>query len=126
MSTMNFAYSYAKVHVTAFTVVGSRSGRVRTFAERTMLELFYNRMAAVSLSGYIFFGSSVNISRQVHEVCCLGAVVAGGAAGITCHEAEKQTRSEQLTGKFRACAQTAAEMHRQPTGFIISNCLVIP
>ncbi len=68
MSTMNFAYSYAKVHVTAFTVVGSRSGRVRTFAERTMLELFYNRMAAVSLSGYIFFGSSVNISRQVHEV----------------------------------------------------------
>ena len=68
MSTMNFAYSYAKVHVTAFTVVGSRSGRVRTFAERTMLELFYNRMAAVSLSGYIFFGSSVNISKQVHEV----------------------------------------------------------
>ncbi|KAK9839095.1 hypothetical protein WJX74_009429 [Apatococcus lobatus] len=68
MSTMNFAHSYAKVHVTAFTVVGSRSGRVRTFAERTMLELFYNRMAAVSLTGYIFFGSSVNISRQVHEV----------------------------------------------------------
>lgn len=51
----------------AFTVVPSRSGVIRTLSERAILELFNHRMAAVSLSGYIFFGSSVNISGQVSE-----------------------------------------------------------
>ena len=40
----------------------------RTVARAKPGTIFYDRMAAVSLSGYIFFGSSVNISQQVHEV----------------------------------------------------------
>ena len=55
----------AQVHVQGFTVVPSRSGVIRTLSERAVLELFNQRMAAVSLSGYIFFGSSVSISAQV-------------------------------------------------------------
>ena len=54
--------------VTAFTVVPSRSGAVRTFEQRTVLEQFNPRCVAVSLSGYIFFGSSVTISDKVMEV----------------------------------------------------------
>ena len=55
----------AQVHVSAFTVVPSRSGVVRSLSERAVLEVFMSRMAAVSLSGFIFFGSSVSISEQV-------------------------------------------------------------
>lgn len=54
--------------MTAFTVVPSRSGAVRTFEQRTVLEQFNPRCVAVSLSGYIFFGSSVKISDKVLEV----------------------------------------------------------
>lgn len=57
-----------QVLVTAFTVVPSRSGAVRTFEQRTVLEQFNPRCVAVSLSGYIFFGSSVKISDKVMEV----------------------------------------------------------
>lgn len=60
-----------QVLVTAFTVVPSRSGAVRTFEQRTVLEQFNPRCVAVSLSGYIFFGSSVKISDKVLEVRCL-------------------------------------------------------
>lgn len=49
----------------AFTVVPSRSGVLRPQAERDILNLFGARMAAVSLSGYVFFGSSLSISDQV-------------------------------------------------------------
>ena len=59
----------AQVLVTAFTVVPSRSGAVRTFEQRAVLEQFNPRCVAVSLSGYIFFGSSVSISEKVMEVC---------------------------------------------------------
>lgn len=55
--------------VKAFTVVPSRSGVLRPQAEREVLNLFGARMAAVSLSGYIFFGSSLSISDQVHCSC---------------------------------------------------------
>lgn len=54
--------------MTAFTVVPSRSGAVRTFEQRAVLEQFNARCVAVSLSGYIFFGSSVSISDKVMEV----------------------------------------------------------
>lgn len=57
-----------QVLVTAFTVVPSRSGAVRTFEQRAVLEQFNPRCVAVSLSGYIFFGSSVSISEKVMEV----------------------------------------------------------
>ena len=42
--------------MTAFTVVPSRSGAVRTFDQRTVLDMFAGRITAVSLSGYLFFG----------------------------------------------------------------------
>lgn len=68
MATLSFAYSYARVHVTAFTLVPSRSSTMRPFEQRAVLELFSQRMAAVALSGYIFFGSAVTISKRVMDV----------------------------------------------------------
>ncbi|KAK9867709.1 hypothetical protein WJX84_006943 [Apatococcus fuscideae] len=67
-ATLYFAYAYAKVHVTAFTVVPCRSGVVRSAKQRAVLELMSGRMAAISLSGYIFFGSSITISHKVAAV----------------------------------------------------------
>ena len=55
--------------VKAFTVVPTGSGVLRAVSERDVLDLFNARLAAISLSGFIFFGSSVKISDQV----CSGA-----------------------------------------------------
>lgn len=68
MATISFAFSYARVHVTAFTLVPSRSSTMRPFQQRAVLELFSQRLAAVALSGYIFFGSAITISKRVQEV----------------------------------------------------------
>ncbi|KAK9824383.1 hypothetical protein WJX72_009880 [[Myrmecia] bisecta] len=68
MASVLFAVLYAQVNVMAFTVVPSRSGAVRTFEQRTVLELFASRCVAVSLSGYIFFGSALSVSEKVLEV----------------------------------------------------------
>lgn len=46
-------------------MVPSRSGVVRPFSERSVLEIFMAKSAALNLSGYIFFGSSVSISEKV-------------------------------------------------------------
>ena len=51
--------------VKAFTVVPTGSGVLRAVSERDVLDLFNARLAAISLSGFIFFGSSVKISDQV-------------------------------------------------------------
>ena len=59
----------------AFTVVPSRSGVLRPQVECDVLNLFGARMAAVSLSGYIFFGSSLSISDQVKCPCSVGALL---------------------------------------------------
>lgn len=71
MATLSFAYSYARVNITAFSVVQSRSGCVRTFSERAILEAFSGNAIAVALSGYLFFGSAINVSQKVMEVCPL-------------------------------------------------------
>ena len=57
--------------VKAFTVVPTGSGVLRAVSERDVLDLFNARLAAISLSGFIFFGSSVKISDQV----CSGALL---------------------------------------------------
>lgn len=63
-------WACVQVHVTAFTVVPCRSGVVRSPEQRAVLELLSGRMAAVCLSGYIFFGSSITISHKVAAVSC--------------------------------------------------------
>lgn len=49
----HFAIEYANVSVKAFTVVPSRSGSVRSFDQRTVLEAFSARVSAVALSGMV-------------------------------------------------------------------------
>ena len=57
-----------QVQVTAYSVVPSRSSAVRSYEERSTLEYFSARIAAVALSGYIFFGSSTTINATVSNV----------------------------------------------------------
>lgn len=51
LAALFFAFQYARVNITAFHTLPSRSGFVRTFQERTVLEIFGGRIVAVSLSG---------------------------------------------------------------------------
>lgn len=61
-----FAFSYSRVHLSAFRVFSSRSAAARPLREHRALEgAFAGRMAAVSLSGFVFFGSSVKIMDRV-------------------------------------------------------------
>ena len=55
----------AQVHMRTFKVMPGRSDVVRSHAEGAVLELFSTRMSAVSLTGYLFFGSSVSVSDRV-------------------------------------------------------------
>jgi len=48
--------SYAKVTVTAFEVLPSRSCAIRSFEEARVLGQFGGHVTAVGLSGYLFFG----------------------------------------------------------------------
>lgn len=64
----------AQVTVRTFTVLPTRSGVLRAVSERKILDLFSSRLAAISLSGYIFFGSSVSISDQVRPRCSIPPV----------------------------------------------------
>lgn len=54
----------------ASAIVPARSAVLRGPVERAVLDLLTARLAAVSLAGYIFFGSSVNISDQARS-CAL-------------------------------------------------------
>lgn len=67
-AALHFAYEYAQVSVKAFTVVPSRSNAVRTFQQRLVLEAFGGRIAAVALSGMIFFGSATKCVDQILSV----------------------------------------------------------
>jgi hypothetical protein len=71
----------AQVTVKASAIVPARSAVLRGPKEREVLDLLTARLAAVSLAGYIFFGSSVNISDQARcslTVTCLCAWVRVG------------------------------------------------
>ena len=70
-----------QVTVKAFTVVPTRSGVLRAVSEREVLDLFNARLAAISLSGFIFFGSSVNISDQVRPMMTQSSSSSGTPSG---------------------------------------------
>ena len=61
----------AQVTVRASAVIPARSAVLRGPTERAVLDLMTARLAAVSLSGYIFFGSSVKISDQARTGCLI-------------------------------------------------------
>ena len=68
LSAVYFTFSYACVHVSSPASVPSLSGAVRTAGERAALQSFAPRMAVVSLSGYIMFGSAVHVRDRVLQV----------------------------------------------------------
>ena len=70
----------------ASAIVPARSAVLRGPVERAVLDLLTARLAAVSLAGYIFFGSSVNISDQARScashVCVPSRVSTAGGLSV--------------------------------------------
>ncbi|KAK9811232.1 hypothetical protein WJX72_000395 [[Myrmecia] bisecta] len=124
LATLYFAYAYARVHVTAFTVVPSRSGVVRPYAERAVLEVFNSRMASVSLSGYIFFGSSVSISNKVQSVA--KALVEHSLSGtdLSVGLPEVKDSSRHGPGSSSLQERTAAALQASPRFLLLDFRLV--
>jgi len=123
-----FAFSYSRVHLSAFRVFASRSAAARPLREhRALEEAFAGRMAAVSLSGFIFFGSSVNIMEKVIEfanemVATSSMVAAGDEAGAEWDEGTAAANGQGGGGGVAAAALlsgggTAAGLRSQPTAF---------
>lgn len=124
-AALHFAIEYARMSVKAFTVVPSRSGAVRSFTQRMVLEAFDGRVAAVALTGFVFFGSATTMADQVLNVAAVllesqpHGIAAGGGdsnfnggsssaeSAVATEEEEdvqpmKQPPSSELTRNMRA------------------------
>ena len=91
---------FPQVTVKASAIVPARSAVLRGPMERAVLDLLTARLAAVSLAGYIFFGSSVNISDQVRS-----------CASRVCRAAFKEQSPElsnKVLARFLLCAVPGA------------------
>ncbi|KAL4431193.1 hypothetical protein ABPG75_006449 [Micractinium tetrahymenae] len=122
LAALHFAYSYSKATVTAFTVVPSRSGAVRTFDQRTVLDMFSGRIVAVSLSGYLFFGSSVDVVSKVVSIAAstlesqahLEPAAAAAAVAEAQADAQQQGGSAQQQGQQGRQGGQQQQARRRP------------
>lgn len=64
--------------MTSFSVLPSRSAAVRSYQERQLLDALGARLAAVGLSGYMFFGSGVLLSDKVGLILNIWWLWSGG------------------------------------------------
>ena len=81
VATADFAYRFARTRVAVTPVAPSRAAAARPPADRALLAAFLSRRAAaVSLGGYVFFGSALSISENVMTVA--RALAAEAAAGV--------------------------------------------
>lgn len=122
-TTQGLRYCVVQVLVTAFTVVPSRSGAVRTFEQRTVLEQFNPRCVAVSLSGYIFFGSSVKISDKVLEVNAFHyAYFCSSQHSAVVHETSAEQHSS--TDHARSCHEHAHHLYSDSVRHITAHTCI--
>lgn len=63
-----FSVAYARVTLAPFHVLPSRSGAVRAYGDRAVLEALSDRICACRLTGYIFFGSALSACDAVAEL----------------------------------------------------------
>lgn len=67
-ASMLFSVAYSSTTVKAVSVVPSRSGSVRPYHERMVLELFSARIVAVLLNGFLYFGSAAKLADQTIRI----------------------------------------------------------
>ena len=116
--------------VKAFTVVPTGSGVLRAVSERDVLDLFNARLAAISLSGFIFFGSSVKISDQVRS----GAPLSECTVQLSSHcigrfhraiffsNVARRTACENATGRCKRDLPTAGSAFSNSEGRCTAAC----
>eukprot|EP00892_Ulva_mutabilis_P001349 jgi/Ulvmu1/11214/UM072_0051.1 len=66
--SLHFAYEYSVMQLVEFSVVPSRSHVMLPYRHQQVLGLFQPNLVAVSVSGYLFFGSMVEITRRLREI----------------------------------------------------------
>lgn len=68
LSMLVFIFLYARSNIAEIRIIPSKRCVVKTVEQRTILEKFHNNMVAIGLSGYIFFGSSVEIGKRLSTI----------------------------------------------------------
>ena len=58
-------------------LVPSRSGSMRTWDQRVILDVFSNNMVAIAPAGYLFFGSAIAVSDKLIAVRAVWCQVIG-------------------------------------------------
>lgn len=66
-SMLVFIFCYARANIAEIRIIPSKRCVVKTVEQRAILDKFRNNMTAVSLSGYVFFGSSVAIGKKLFD-----------------------------------------------------------
>ena len=82
---MNHAWIHvAQAQTLDVKVVPIRSGSMRTWDQRIILDVFSNNTVSVALSGYLFFGSAIAVSDKLVAVrSTRGITVVLGPATVT-------------------------------------------
>ena len=89
----------AQAHVSDFSLLPSRSGVMRPYDQRIVLDVLTKHMVVISVSGFLFFGSSLAVSDKVLSVRAapsapavpLLAVSTGGTAAVRPVSASRQS-----------------------------------
>ncbi|GAX78337.1 hypothetical protein CEUSTIGMA_g5779.t1 [Chlamydomonas eustigma] len=69
MAVLYFVYEYAKSTTKTLNSVPVRSGTVRRYSHRTLLDVLVPaHVAALELSGFLFFGNSIAISSRIEKI----------------------------------------------------------
>ncbi|MEW5305292.1 MAG: hypothetical protein WDW36_007844 [Sanguina aurantia] len=115
-----FAYQYAQSQVSSVGLVSASSGTVRGYEQQAALEHFSHRIASLSLSGFIFFGSSTSLATKIQEVAT--RLVAVRDSSVAMHKA--LAASDSGTEKHARHSVTAALLDTAPLYILLDMRLV--
>mmetsp|Transcript_15625 Transcript_15625/g.43700 ORF Transcript_15625/g.43700 Transcript_15625/m.43700 type:complete len:952 (-) Transcript_15625:452-3307(-) len=68
LATIQFTWEYARLSGSSITVVPCLSSMMRTYDQRSALEMLQGSVVTVSLKGYIFFGSSLRLCNEMNQL----------------------------------------------------------
>mmetsp|Transcript_6977 Transcript_6977/g.19685 ORF Transcript_6977/g.19685 Transcript_6977/m.19685 type:complete len:866 (+) Transcript_6977:118-2715(+) len=110
-----FAFEYSQLSVTCFNVSASRSSYMRTYHHRWILDQLSSNMVAVSLSGYIFFGSVTTLSEKAMLIADL--LIKSGTYTSEGEDAASIAHQAQINKVKMHAPKTLLLDFRKVTGF---------
>lgn len=98
ISVLAFVLQYSRVRNTRRII--KRSNIVRGFPQRTVLGQHRQRIVALQLSGYIFFGSALGIVKEVKAALGMSVPLPSSRKPAKRREYEEQVERLQLRGRM--------------------------